>query len=128
MRKLRRLISAASFNWARGSRIPDNRMSPMLSSHETVVDFHGHRQQLFILTMNLSKIPGKQYYLAGQWEIPKWLAEPSLEDDWDNPDVSWILAGMGDLYNVQEAHGFEEDGAIAKRLGEHGIQTTYFKK
>ena len=34
---------------------------------------------------------------------------------------------MGDVYHIQEARGFEEDGAIAKRLREHGIQTTYFK-
>jgi len=66
--------------------------------------------------------------LAGKWEIPKWLTEPSLEHDWDNPDIFWLLAGMGDVYYVQEAHGFEEDGAIAIRLREHGIQTTYFQK
>ena len=35
---------------------------------------------------------------------------------------------MGDVFFVQEAHGLEEDGAIAIRLREHGIQTTYFQK
>ena len=66
--------------------------------------------------------------MAGQWEIPKWLTDPSLDHDWDNPDIEWLLKGVGDVYHIQEAYGFKEDGAIATRLRRHGIQTTYFQK
>ena len=100
----------------------------MTSAIDQQINFSTHRQQGHFISVNVGKIPGKQYYLAGQWEIPKWLTEPSLEHDWDKPDIAWLLGGMGDVYHIQEAHGFEEGGAIAKRLREHGIQTTYFQK
>ena len=103
-------------------------MSPMVSNHETVVYFQRHRQQLHILTMNLGCIPGKQYWLAGQWEIQQWMTEPTKDGEWENPDIWFSASGVGDVFLIQEAWCFEEDGAIADRLRLHGFKVTYFRK
>ena len=100
------------------------RLSPMTSTVHQQVFFSTHRQQGHFVSVSMGKILCKQYYLAGQCKIPKWLTDPSLDHDWDNPDIAWLLMGVGDVYHIQEAYGFEEDGAIAMRLREHGIQTT----
>ena len=129
--KWRDCIKVASFNWGRGSRQSDERLSPVISTKEIVVNFHGHRQQLIIVRVNLGRIGGKHYYLASQWEVPKWMTEPIKANgglDWENPDNSRIAHGIGDIVMVQEAWGFEEDGAIADRLRLHGCKVTYFQK
>ena len=35
---------------------------------------------------------------------------------------------MGDIFLIQEAWGFEEDGAFADRLRLHGFKVTYYRK
>ena len=40
----------------------------------------------------------------------------------------FIAAGAGDIFLIQEAWSFEEDGAIADRLLLHGFKVTYYRK
>jgi len=62
-KKWRELLGAASFNWSRGSRTPDcKRLSPMTSTVRQQVFFTMPRQQGHFVSINMGKIPGKQYY------------------------------------------------------------------
>ena len=82
-----------------------------------------------VVVINAGKIIGKQYYIGGNQPIPKWLTEPTLENDsWTNPDVEQLINGQGDIYLIQEAVGFEDGGAIAARLLSHSMKTAYFQK
>ena len=82
-----------------------------------------------VVVINAGKIIGKQYYIGGNQPVPKWLTEPTLENDsWTNPDVEQLINGQGDIYLIQEAVGFEDGGAIANRLMQHSMKTAYFQK
>ena len=49
-------------------------------------------------------------------------------DEWTNPDVENLINGIGDIFLIQEAEGFEDDGPIAKRLASHSMKVAYFQK
>ena len=127
--KWRTVVQANSFNLARGGRKSDNKLSPMYTTKESQTCYHTSKKNLTIVVINAGKIMNKQYYMNGNQPIPKWLTRPTLDnDDWTNPDVDAIANGLGDVFLIQEAEGFEDNGAIAKRLLSHSMKPAYFQK
>ena len=107
----------------------DNQLSPMLCTRESQACFSTSKRNLTCVTINAGKIATKHYYIAGNQPIPEWLTTPTLaHDKWTNPDVEYLINGHGDIFIIQEAEGFEDDGPIAKRLAAHGMKTAYFQK
>ena len=128
-KKWKRTVNVASINWARGGREDDSMLSPILTTRYQIFTYHNPRKTLTVVVINAGKIIGKQYYIGGNQPVPKWLTEPTLDnDDWTNPDVEQLINGQGDIYLIQEAVGFEDGGAIANRLLQHSMKTAYFQK
>ena len=80
------------------------------------------------MTLNLGNIPDKQYFLSGQYEVPKHLTKPSHDNEWANPDIHYIVHGTGQIILLQEAWGFEEGGPIEAWLHKCGCQVKYYQE